>query len=279
MRLRAGAERRAAPARAPAAGQPVSRARRWPKRCASRSAALSRSTNCATNIPDELVPPGDTPTALSAPGNLHRRAPALSGTASRHKVQEQIEHELELIADLRYEPYFLTVYDIVRFARSRAHPVPGPRLGRQLGRLLLPGRHRSRSGARQHAVRAFHLARSATSRPTSTSTSSTSGAKKSSSTSIDKYGRDRAALAAAVITLSATERAARHRARRSGVDLQIVDQVAKRITGSTASARPAATLRRVRARPGDAAHRSSGPRSPRSCWAFRATCRSTRAAS
>ncbi|MBX9793759.1 MAG: error-prone DNA polymerase, partial [Burkholderiaceae bacterium] len=35
------------------------------------------------------------------------------------KVQAQIEHELELISDLRYEHYFLTVYDIVAFARSR----------------------------------------------------------------------------------------------------------------------------------------------------------------
>ena len=34
-------------------------------------------------------------------------------------VQEQVEHELELIADLKYEMYFLTVYDIVRFARSQ----------------------------------------------------------------------------------------------------------------------------------------------------------------
>ena len=30
-----------------------------------------------------------------------------------------IEHELDLIAELRYEPYFLTVHDIVAFARSR----------------------------------------------------------------------------------------------------------------------------------------------------------------
>ncbi|EIL90937.1 error-prone DNA polymerase [Rhodanobacter sp. 115] len=35
------------------------------------------------------------------------------------KVRAQIEHELVLIAQLRYESYFLTVYDIVRFARSR----------------------------------------------------------------------------------------------------------------------------------------------------------------
>ncbi len=35
------------------------------------------------------------------------------------KVRAQIEHELAIIADLGYEPYFLTVYDIVRFARER----------------------------------------------------------------------------------------------------------------------------------------------------------------
>jgi error-prone DNA polymerase len=32
---------------------------------------------------------------------------------------KQIEHELALIAELQYEAYFLTVYDIVKFARSR----------------------------------------------------------------------------------------------------------------------------------------------------------------
>ena len=31
-----------------------------------------------------------------------------------------IEHELELIGQLRYEAYFLTVFDLVRFARQRA---------------------------------------------------------------------------------------------------------------------------------------------------------------
>jgi len=34
------------------------------------------------------------------------------------KVRRQIEHELALISELNYEPYFLTVHDIVRFARS-----------------------------------------------------------------------------------------------------------------------------------------------------------------
>ncbi|WP_090371903.1 error-prone DNA polymerase [Nitrosospira sp. Nl5] len=35
------------------------------------------------------------------------------------KVRDQIERELQLIAELAYEPYFLTVFDIVRFARSK----------------------------------------------------------------------------------------------------------------------------------------------------------------
>ncbi|WEN16004.1 error-prone DNA polymerase [Rhodanobacter sp. AS-Z3] len=35
------------------------------------------------------------------------------------KVRAQIEHELSLIAELQYESYFLTVNDIVRFARSQ----------------------------------------------------------------------------------------------------------------------------------------------------------------
>ena len=34
-------------------------------------------------------------------------------------VRTQVEHELALITELRYEMYFLTVHDIVRFARSR----------------------------------------------------------------------------------------------------------------------------------------------------------------
>ena len=35
------------------------------------------------------------------------------------KVAAQVNHELALIAKLKYEPYFLTVHDIVRFARDR----------------------------------------------------------------------------------------------------------------------------------------------------------------
>jgi error-prone DNA polymerase len=68
--------------------------------------------------PDEVVPAGETPTTylrrLTYEG-AGRRWP--NGMAA--KVQAQIEHELELISELRYEHYFLTVADIVNFARSQ----------------------------------------------------------------------------------------------------------------------------------------------------------------
>ena len=68
--------------------------------------------------PDEVVPAGETPSSY-----LRRLAYEGSGRrwpqGAKAQVQEQIEHELALIADLRYEHYFLTVYDIVAFARSQ----------------------------------------------------------------------------------------------------------------------------------------------------------------
>jgi len=68
--------------------------------------------------PRELTPPQLTPTTylrqLTEAGQTQRWPDGTPG-----KVHKLIEHELALIAELGYEPYFLTVYDIVRFARSR----------------------------------------------------------------------------------------------------------------------------------------------------------------
>jgi error-prone DNA polymerase len=69
--------------------------------------------------PDELVPAGDTPASylrhLTEQG-MWRRWPG----GIPDKVIALVEHELKLIAELRYEPYFLTVHDIVAFARSKS---------------------------------------------------------------------------------------------------------------------------------------------------------------
>lgn len=68
--------------------------------------------------PDEIVPSGETPATWL-------RKLAMEGAAGRYprgvpaKVLRLIEHELQLIEELHYEPYFLTVYDIVRHARGR----------------------------------------------------------------------------------------------------------------------------------------------------------------
>jgi len=48
------------------------------------------------------------------------------------------EKELALIHELEYEPFFLTVYDIVQL-RTRRYFVPGPRLRGQLHRVLRLG--------------------------------------------------------------------------------------------------------------------------------------------
>ena len=68
--------------------------------------------------PEELCPLGETPltwlTQLTWAGTRERYPAGLPD-----KVRQLIEHELQLIEELHYEAYFLTVWDIVRFARSR----------------------------------------------------------------------------------------------------------------------------------------------------------------
>ena len=93
-------------------------------------------------------------------------------------VRAALAHELELIGKLDYAPYFLTVHDIVRFARSARHPLPGARLGGQFGGLLLPRDHRGRSRPSSIFCSSASSRPSATSRPTSTSISSTNGARR-----------------------------------------------------------------------------------------------------
>ena len=68
--------------------------------------------------PAEVVPEGRTPAQ-------HLRTLTETGAAAHWpagvppKVRAQIEHELALITELGYEHYFLTVHDIVAFARSQ----------------------------------------------------------------------------------------------------------------------------------------------------------------
>ncbi|HJU31753.1 MAG TPA: error-prone DNA polymerase, partial [Hyphomicrobiaceae bacterium] len=95
--------------------------------------AVARSLEIASRIafnldelryeyPDEPVPPGKTPQAYLEELAWEHAARHYGGTVPG-KVQALLEKELELIARLGYARYFLTVYDIVRFARSLEKPI------------------------------------------------------------------------------------------------------------------------------------------------------------
>jgi error-prone DNA polymerase len=93
-------------------------------------ATLAISERCRFSLdelryeyPEEVTPQGETPAS-------YLRSLAEAGLAQRYpssrypqgvpdKVRAMVEYELTLIAELKYEPYFLTVHDIVRFARGR----------------------------------------------------------------------------------------------------------------------------------------------------------------
>ena len=104
---------------------------RWriAERFASLPEAVERSAEIAAmcrfsldelryEYPDAAVPAGRSP-------QKHLAHLAWAGAAKRYSdgipdaVRRLIEHELALIGELGYEAYFLTVFDIVRFARRR----------------------------------------------------------------------------------------------------------------------------------------------------------------
>ncbi|MCH8507021.1 MAG: error-prone DNA polymerase, partial [Ectothiorhodospiraceae bacterium] len=68
--------------------------------------------------PEELVPSGETPAS-------HLRALTEAGARQRWPdgvptaVGQLLERELALIGEMHYEPFFLTVHDVVRYARSQ----------------------------------------------------------------------------------------------------------------------------------------------------------------
>jgi error-prone DNA polymerase len=177
--------------------------------------------------PDELVPPGFTHEAYLRQETYigaHQRYP----NGIPHAVQAQIEHELNLIAELKYEAYFLTVYDIVRFARSQ--------------NILCQGRGSAANSAICFCLgvtevdpargnllfeRFISKERAATGDVPDIDTDFEHQRREEVIQYIyKKYGRDRAAIAAAVSTYR-PRGALRETGKALGIDLQIVDRVAK----------------------------------------------------
>lgn len=68
--------------------------------------------------PGELVPDGHSPSSWLRT-LVEKGIPWRWPDGIPEKANAQIDHELALIAELKFESYFLTVHDIVRFARSR----------------------------------------------------------------------------------------------------------------------------------------------------------------
>lgn len=174
--------------------------------------------------PDELVPAGQTP-ASYLKQEVYRGAKLRYPLGLNASVTQKIEHELHLINDLAYEPYFLTVHDIVSFARSQG--------------ILCQGR-----GSAANSVVCYCLHITEVSPDSDTLLFERFLSKeRGEPPDIDvdfehqrreeviqylykKYGRNRTALAAAVHTYR-PKGALREAGKALGVDLALVDAVAK----------------------------------------------------
>jgi error-prone DNA polymerase len=173
--------------------------------------------------PEEVVPAGETPDSwlrrLTADG-LAQRYPG--GVAD--KVVAQVEHELRLIAEMAYAPYFLTVHDIVAWARGQG--------------ILCQGRGSAANSAVCYALFVTEVDPARASMLFERFVSK----ERNEPPDIDvdfehqrreeviqyiyaKYGRERAALAAAVITYR-TRSALRDAGRAMGFPLVAIDRLA-----------------------------------------------------
>ena len=176
--------------------------------------------------PRELVPSGVTPSEhlrnLTVAG-MGRRWP----TSVPAAVSQLIEHELALIAELGYEAFFLTVYDIVEFARSRD--------------ILCQGRGSAANSAvcfclgitevdpaRMEMLFERFLSKERNEPPDIDVDFEHDRREEVVQYVYQKYGRERAALAATVVTYKARS-AVRDIGKALGMSLEQVDRLAKNI--------------------------------------------------
>ncbi|MBJ9920587.1 error-prone DNA polymerase [Burkholderia cenocepacia] len=174
--------------------------------------------------PDELVPTGtDATTYLREQTYIGARRRFPAGIPI--DVQAQIEHELQLIADLKYEAYFLTVYDIVQFAREQG--------------ILCQGRGSAANSSvcyclgvtevdpsRQSMLFERFISKERNEPPDIDVDFEHQRREEVMQYIYRKYGRDRAALTAAVTTYRPRS-ALREAGKALGVDPAIVERVAK----------------------------------------------------
>lgn len=85
--------------------------------------AIAEQCAPALDLDAKLFPQYDVPEGMTAAGYL--RELTFAGAEQRYgriteKVRSRLEHELNIIIQLGYEDYFLLVWDVVRYARSRS---------------------------------------------------------------------------------------------------------------------------------------------------------------
>jgi error-prone DNA polymerase len=178
--------------------------------------------------PEELTPAGYSPASYLrelVDIGAGRRYP--SGLPD--KVRRLIEHELEVIGELRYEAYFLTVWDLVRFARSRG--------------ILCQGRGSAANSAvcycleitsvdpeRSDVLFERFISKERNEAPDIDVDFEHERREEVLQYLYAKYGRDRAGLAAVVITYCARS-AVRDVGKALGMSLDRVDALAKQVEG------------------------------------------------
>ncbi|MBM5620356.1 error-prone DNA polymerase [Burkholderia pseudomallei] len=174
--------------------------------------------------PDEVGPAGHDPmTYLREQTYIGARERYPAGVP--FDVQAQIEHELELIDELNYAPYFLTVYDIVQFARSNGILCQGR--GSAANSATCFCLHiTSVDPARSNLLFERFISRERNEEPDIDLDVANDRREEIVQYLYRKYGRDRAALAAAVTTYRPRS-ALREAGKALGVDPAIVDRVAK----------------------------------------------------
>ena len=187
--------------------------------------------------PSELVPPGHTAASYLrelAEAGLSRRFPA--GVPPH--VRGLMEHELTLIAEVDYEHFFLTVYDVVDFARKKG--------------ILCQGRGSAANSvvcyclgitevdpARMNVLFERFISRERNEPPDIDVDFEHQRREEVIQYVYDKYGRDRAAIAATVICYRPRS-AVRDVGRALGLELSQVDRLSKSLAWwDTRSAIPA----------------------------------------
>ncbi|MBC3930242.1 error-prone DNA polymerase [Undibacterium curvum] len=174
--------------------------------------------------PDEIVPPGYTPASYLRQ-QVYRGAQRRYPNGISDSLIQRIEHELHLINDLAYEPYFLTVHDIVRFARQQGILCQGR--GSAANSVVCYCLHITEVNPEVNTLLFERFISKERAEPPDIDVDFEHQRREEVMQYIyRKYGRERAALAAAVHTYR-PRGALRETGKALGIDQDIVDAVAK----------------------------------------------------